>query len=69
VLQRQKERWVALVALPKHRRGQHNRIGNENRVRIMMEPSAAPAPVVEGTNKRVRSSSTVFATNSPEETD
>ena len=30
-----------------------------------MEPSTVPAPVVGGANKRVRSSSTVFATNSP----
>lgn len=30
-----------------------------------MEPSTVPAPIVGGANKRVRSSSTVFATNSP----
>jgi hypothetical protein len=31
-----------------------------------VEPSAVPAPVVGGDNKRVRSSSTVFAINSPD---
>src|SRR6266571_4900817 len=34
-------------------------------VRITVEPSVVLVPIVEGANRRVRSSSTVFAINSP----
>jgi hypothetical protein len=42
-----------------------SRISCECCLRMTAGPSAVPAPIVGGANKRVRSSSTVFATNSP----
>ena len=44
---------------------QLNRVCRECYLRITVEPSAVPVPVVGRANKRVRSSSTVFAINSP----